>query len=159
MRPAEAKSREAFHDGVPYALTGYPHIETVVYGLNPSTGVIVFGPLVIQAPANDDADGFTVLPNGSFLINEGDMSPEYVELDRSSGAPKVAGLAIDLQTFAGLNLSRGTGVATSADGLSVHFIVNITKPRILAQTDLNGTLIGSKQISSIAIEDIDVFVP
>jgi hypothetical protein len=54
-----------------YALTGYliPCGAPQVFGLNPVTGAIVSGPANFAAPAFCPSDGFTVLPNGKFLIN------------------------------------------------------------------------------------------
>jgi hypothetical protein len=44
-----------------------------------SSGTVPQGGLSIQSPASPDSDGFTVLPDGNFLINDGDASPIYRE--------------------------------------------------------------------------------
>src|SRR5215831_13348739 len=57
-------------NGVLYAMTGYDDTGPLkVFGLNPVTGAVVSRPVLIGPPAHTDSDGFTVLPNGNFLIN------------------------------------------------------------------------------------------
>ena len=59
-------------NGVLYAMTGYilGPAGLQVFGLDPVTGTVVRGPVSIGPPAGTTSDGFTVLPNGNFLINK-----------------------------------------------------------------------------------------
>ena len=72
--------------GVLYALTGYLTGLPIVYALNPVTGSIISSVSILMHP-NIQADGFTVLPNGDFLINDGDASATYRVYDHITGSP------------------------------------------------------------------------
>jgi hypothetical protein len=167
-----------------YALTGYPNLPPEVFEIDsdPTSqtyGKTLAGPFPLTGQADDgghaaeDSDGFTVLPNGHFLVNEGDGSPVYDEyqiegthavlIPQSSG-----GLRIDLRNYAGngVNFSHGTGVATSPDGQSLYFIADSTitaAPTLLQIRLSDSSLINSKQINNPnypdnSIEDIDVVI-
>lgn len=81
-------------------------------------------------------DGFTVLPNGNFLINEGDDDNTYDQYNPTTGA------VIPGTTFTSPGASFGTGVDT--DGTSLFFHTNTAGfvTDFLVQTDLTGTLTG-----------------
>ena len=76
-----------------YVLTGY-YWDTVpqVFGVDPLSGAIVRGPINVAVPGRGDiagpgsADGFTLLPNGNFLINNYTTSCTYNQYDSSTGA-------------------------------------------------------------------------
>ena len=136
-----------------YALTGYPYDAPEVFELDPDSGTVLAGPLSIASPASADSDGFTVLPSGNFLINQGDASPLYNEYNGTTGALVSGGLAVDLTAF---GFGKGTGVATSPDGGSLFFIADF---KTLVETDLAGHLLGFQDISFTQIEDIDVVIP
>ena len=111
-------------------------------------------------PATDTSDGFTLLPNGNFLINDGDKEPIYREYSGTTGNLVSGGLVVNLAAF-GLGFTKGTGVATAPDWQSLYFIADIDSPQTLVQTDLTGQLIGTQLINnnSTSIEDIDVVIP
>jgi hypothetical protein len=85
-RPTTGIQDLAFFNGVLYILTGYPSDAPEVFGLNPFNGAVVIGPISISAPASSDSDGFSVLPNGNFLINEGDGITMYDQYNPTTGA-------------------------------------------------------------------------
>jgi hypothetical protein len=85
-RPTTGIQDLAYFNGVLYILTGYPFDSPEVFGLDPFNGAVVIGPISISAPAAQDSDGFSVLPNGNFLINEGDGSTMYDQYDPTTGA-------------------------------------------------------------------------
>jgi hypothetical protein len=84
-RPTVGIQDLAYFNGVLYILTGYPFDAPQVFGLNPSNGAVVIGPISISAPGASDSDGFSVLPNGNFLINEGDGSTNYDQYNPTTG--------------------------------------------------------------------------
>ena len=149
-----------------YALTGYINQTPIVYEIDPDspdgTVTVIGSPISISGPA-DDCDGFTVLPNGDFLINDGDASPvyrEYYGSGQNAGHVRTqsqGGLYVDLSNF---GFNYGTGVTVSPDGNSLYFIAGIeTLHQTLLLTDLFGNLFGTQPISSSEIEDIDVVIP
>jgi hypothetical protein len=179
-RPNAGIQDLAFHNGELYILTGYnrddnlsqpPEIFEIDANPNSQTyGEPIAGPFPLTGQADDGghatngSDGFAVLPNGGFLINEGDGSPVYDEYKiKDSNAVLIpqsqGGLRINLsaQPF---GYSQGTGVAVAPDGQSLYFIANINSPpQVLIHTDLTGGLIDSKSISIKAnVEDIDIMI-
>jgi hypothetical protein len=176
-RPGVGAQALAFHNGALYVLTGYPLLgnpannSLKVFELNPTTGAVI-GPangITINPPVQDPldpyatgiSDGFTVLPNGDFLINDYDGSdgnPIYREYNGSTGA-LVQGLGaaqIDVSLF---GLAYGTGVTVSPDGNSLFLVAGIGFGQTLVQTDLKGNLMGTQSIDNYLIEGIGVVQP
>jgi hypothetical protein len=161
------------------ALTGYLDQPLQVFKLDPATGQVFEGPITIASPAQPSADGFAVLPNGNFLINDRDGADGYFTYREYDGAPDSPtkgqlvpdGLTIDLNTLAPDCYHEGTGVALAPDGQSLYFAVNTTDNgtlNIMVQVELvtgldgrysAGRLLGSHQLDFGEIEDIDVVVP
>jgi hypothetical protein len=139
----------AFHNGELFALTGYDAAPLEVFELDPVTGSVISGPISIGTPAQSDSDGFIVLTNGNFLINDGDASPVYREYSGTTGNLVSGGLLIDLTTF---GFFGGTGACLAPDGQSYYFCANFNT---LVQLDLTGQhLLASVPVSSSAIEEI-----
>ncbi|MDE3066085.1 MAG: hypothetical protein KGJ60_00895 [Verrucomicrobiota bacterium] len=161
-----------------YAMTGYwvQQPEVFEIEIDPSDlnyGKVIRGPISIDPPASDGSDGFTVLPNGDFLINEGEASPVYDEYDGTTGARIYIapdGPLVDLGSLFGLNWA--TGVALAPDGQSLYFHAGIRQhswetgqnPSFI-QTDLTGHLIRAEpfvnpnSLNGGAIEDISFVIP
>jgi hypothetical protein len=157
-RPAAGIQDLAFHGNVLYVLSGYPDETLQVQKLDPATGSVIGAPISIGSPAQDDSDGFTVLPNGNFLINDfdgaSDGAPIYREYDGTTGQLVSGGLLIDLSAF---GFSHGTGVAIAPDEQSLYFMADFNT---LVQTDLAGNLIATRNIGNTGYEeDIDVVAP
>jgi hypothetical protein len=115
-----------------YALAGYPTQGPFVYVFDPGTGLIVSP--VVKIATDVGADGFTILPNGNYLINEGDGSELYDQYNPVTGA-RIAGTTINSNCGGGVD---STGVDT--DG--THLFFDCTIPSIgIRETDLNGVLI------------------
>lgn len=144
-RPTTGVQDVAFSNGVLYVLTGYPLDAPKVFGLNPVTGAVVSGPIAIAAPVTSDSDGFTVLPNGNFLINSGDGICTYNQFSPSTGA------LIPATTIVVPGASFCTGVST--DGTSLFFETNLTG---FTKTTLSGTLISSQTVAANLCEDISL---
>jgi hypothetical protein len=134
----------AFSNGNLYALTGYPNGTLQVWELNPSSGTVIAGPIGIGSPAAADADGFTVLPDGNFLINDGDTSCTYREYDSTTGQPTGQSITVPGGTSC-------TGVET--DGSSLYFQTNFDS---FTRTDLSGNLIATTNVGSNSVEDVSL---
>jgi hypothetical protein len=76
------------------------------------------------------ADGFTVLPNGNYLINRGDADNSYDQYNPVTGA-RIAGT-----NFSVPGCTSSTGVTT--DGTNLFFNCNLST---IAETTFSGTLI------------------
>ena len=139
-RPGLGIQDLAFSGGVLYALTGWTRGPLQVFGLNPATGVVVSGPVAIAAPASA-SDGFTVLPNGRFLINNNNYnfttSCTYNEYDPLTGA------LIPATTIVVPGGNTCSGVDT--DGESLYFQRNFNS---IVKTTLAGTFIASASVSA-----------
>jgi hypothetical protein len=140
----------AFHNGKLYALTGYDADPLEVFELDPITGSVITGPINIASPAQPDSDGFVVLTNGNFLINDGDESTVYREYDGTTGNLVSGGLVIDLSAF---GFGYGTGACLAPDGHSLYFCADFG---VFVQTDLAGSLIASQSVGGSAFEELAV---
>ena len=132
-----------YANGALYALTGYDTAGPVqAWKLDPGTGAVLSGPIVIST--DPYADGFSVLPDGNFLINSGDASCSYAEYDSTTGA--VTG-----SSFVVPGASSCTGVTT--DGTSLYFETDFDS---FTETDLAGNLIARTTVTSNLVEDISL---
>jgi len=134
-------------------LTGYPTFPLQVFRINPATGVVsstvtnIFGP----APT---ADGFTVLPNGNFLINNGDAECTYNQYDPTTGTVISGTTIVVTPTTAphpGFGVPSCTGVDT--DGTSLFFLTNFNS---ITKTTLAGAPISTVFIGNQFVEDISI---
>ncbi len=149
-RPENGIAVLAFSNGVLYALTGYINSgqgrtpEPQVFGLSPITGQVVSGPVTIAEPAQSHADGFTVLPNGNFLINNGDGACTYNQYDPVTGA------VIPGSTMVIPAAGICTGVDT--DGTSLFFRTGGT----VTKTNLSGAVVATTTVGTNQIEDVSL---
>jgi hypothetical protein len=165
-----------------YVLAGYGDQQPRVFEVDPDSpdgtvtvvgpagGIEISGSIGGETVPAFDCDGFTVLPSGNFLINDGDGADgittyrEYAGVDDvmkhlSAGQLVPDGLTIDLKALSPGCFLQGTGVALAPDGLSLYFMVNLTGAATVVQTDLLGRLLGAHQLGFQYIEDIDVVAP
>src|SRR5439155_12869288 len=133
----------AFAGGALYALTGYPSGPLQVWKLDPNTGAVLAGPVPIGG-SDPDADGFTVLPDGNFLINLSDASCTYNQYDPTTGTATGVTLTVPSATSC-------TGVAT--DGTSLFFQTDFNS---FTQTDLAGTFIAKTAVQVNFVEGISL---
>jgi hypothetical protein len=142
-RPTTGVQDLSVSEGSLYALTGYANEALQVFKLNPSSGAVLAGPISISAPATPESNGFTVLPNGNFLINVGCVYNQY---NGSTGA-LVSGTTITVPE--GVFCS---GVDTNGTSLFFHADSGIT------QTDMSGKFIARRAVSGEVggIEDISL---
>jgi hypothetical protein len=153
-RPTVGIQDLEFSGGSLYALTGYPIDEPLqVFKLDPTTGAVQGAPITITGSSFfPGSDGFTILPNGNFLINNGDESCTYNQYSGTTGA-EISGTTITVP-----GASFCTGVDT--DGTSLFFQTDFNG---FTQTDLSGNLIAhvavSGQVLFGGIEDISLVHP
>ena len=147
-RPVDGVQDIAIFKGVLYVLTGYPLDTPQIFRLDPLTGAVLSGPVAIGAPASPSSDGFTVLANGNFLINNFDESCTYNQYDPSTGA------VIPATTIVVPGGVLCTGVET--DGVSLFFQTNFDS---FTQTDLSGAFIASQAVGANLCEDISLDTP
>jgi len=134
--------------GALYALTGYGTSGPLqVWKLDPTTGAPIGGGITITGPS-PDADGFAILPDGNFLINDGDGSCTYAEYNSATGE---AGNSFTVvPTTAPPSTSPiCTGVET--DGSSLYFQTNFNS---FTKTDLTGNVISTTPVASNEVEDV-----
>ena len=149
-----------FSNGELYILTGYETDPPIIYGMNLGNGQVRHGPItltgstspVIPLPAGTDSDGFAVLPNGNFLVNNGDTSCIYNEYDALTGALVPDGT---------INVPGGPGVCTGVDtdGTFLYFLTDFNS---ITQTLPDGTMTGFSFFDSgddHQIEDISLVHP
>jgi len=146
-RPGVGMQDLAFAGGALYALTGYGTSGPLeVFRLNSTTGAVIGGPVTIVG--NDaDADGFTVLPSGNFLINAGDASCSYAQFNPTTGAATGT-------SFVVAGHSECTGVDT--DGTSLYFSTDFGT---LTKTTLAGAVISNTSVGGNSAEDITLVQP
>ena len=149
-RPTTGIQDLASSGGALYVLTGYPNQALEVFKLDPSTGAVLAGPISITGGASPSSDGFAVLPNGNFLINNIDGSCTYNQYDGTTGA-QVSGTTI---TAPGGRFC--TGVDT--DGTSLFFQTDFSG---FTQTDMSGKQIAHTSVTgeSVGLEDISIVHP
>ena len=143
-RPGYGVQDVAYSNGVLYVLAGYWSGLPIVYALSPTDGHVLSS-VAIQDHPGGAADGFTVLPNGDFLINDNDAVGLYRSYSPITGLPD--GLVINLGYLcSGVHYNPGDN---SLYYFCYHPIYG------LVRTDLNGNVLGSVSINDI-FEDITV---
>lgn len=121
-----------FGAGGLYVVSGYPTLAPEVFIVDPVTGVILNTPVTLAT--DPGADGFTILPNGNYLVNEGDGNAFYDQYNPITGA-RITGTQISAPCGGGFG---STGV--DSDGTHLFFDCTINKGGV-AETNLSGTLI------------------
>jgi hypothetical protein len=141
----------AFAGGSLYALTGYeqtydqfdppPVIPMLqVWRLDPLSGAVLGGPVTISYNGSGldhsmGSDGFTVLPNGNFLINNDDASPVYEEFSALTGLP--TGFSIHVPHV----VQYSTGVDTDGTHLFFQADPQDPGPSHIIETDMTGAFV------------------
>jgi hypothetical protein len=149
-RPTTGIQDLASSGGALYALTGYPFNPLEVFKLDPSTGAVLAGPISITGAASPSSDGFAVLPNGNYLINDGDANCTYNQYNGTTGT-QVSGTTI---TVPGARFCTGA----DTDGTSLFFETDLNG---FTQTDMSGNLIAHTSVSgeNVGVEDISILHP
>lgn len=138
-------------NGLVYAMTGYPNGPEVVQATNGSGANV--GPTVTLHMTNGAnltaSDGFAVLPNGNWLINDGDAVNSYNQYDPITGA-EIAGTTVQAANGSGV-CAESTGVDT--DGTNLYFDCNLNS---IVEDTMSGTFISSTPLTAGGFEDISL---
>src|SRR5438270_2845674 len=121
-----------------FAMTGYNLGPEVVQETD-GNGNNIGGPVTLHftGGANlTDSDGFAILPNGNWLINDGDATNSYNQYNPSTGM-EIAGTTIQAHNAGGV-CGASTGVDT--DGTNLFFDCNLNE---IVQDTLTGAFIAS----------------
>jgi hypothetical protein len=136
-------------NGVLYAMTGYPNGPEVVQATD-GNGTNIGGPVTLHTLGGgflSSSDGFAVLPNGNWLINDADETNSYNQYDPLTG-DEIAGTTIS---------APGCGSATGVDYSSItnhlYFSCNFAG---VTETDLAGNLVQFVANPGGAWEDLSI---
>jgi hypothetical protein len=128
--------------GMLYAMIGYPNGPDQVQEMT-GNGVKVGGLITLTTTSGgtlSDSDGFTVLPNGNFLVNDGDAINSYNQYNPTTGQ-EIAGTNIYAPEDASGDPCSVGANGVSSDGLGhLYFTCNFNSE---VETDLNGNYIAS----------------
>ena len=135
-----------------FAMTGYPSGPEVVQATD-GNGNNIGGPITLTTLSGgnlSDSDGFTVLPNGNWLINDGDAVNSYNQYDPTTGA-EIAGTNIIAPAPGGGACGGATGVDN--DGANLFFDCNFST---IVETDMAGNFITSVSNGSSTVSGEDI---
>jgi len=135
-----------------FAMTGYPNGPEVVQETD-GNGNNIGGPVTLHFTGGGnltDSDGFAILPNGNWLINDGDAINSYNQYNPVTGL-EIPNTTIQAHTTGGGVCGSSTGVDT--DGTSLFFDCNLNS---IAENTLTGTFISSTALQGGGYEDISV---
>jgi len=137
--------------GFLYAMTGYPNGPEVVQktdGMGNNIGAPVtlhkIGGAILTA-----SDGFTILPNGNWLINDGDFVNSYNQYDPITGN-EIAGTTIQAHTTGGAVCGSSTGVDFYSPSNSLFFNCNLNN---MVENTLAGVFIANNNFDRGNFED------
>jgi hypothetical protein len=161
-RPGSGIQDLTFANGTLYVLTGYDTQVPIVYKVNFLTGdkLAPTDGIEIERVGFPDQmdyspDGFAVLPNGNFLVNNKGTQCIYAEYDKDDG--HFIGNIINVPG----GPARCTGVDT--DGTSLYFLTDPTISAGITRTDFAGNMNGFNFFdgpgSEVAVEDISIVHP
>jgi hypothetical protein len=134
--------------GFLYIMTGYPGGPEIVDKMS-GIGMLISSTTLHTLSGGDltNSDGFTILPDGNYLINRGDGDNSYDQYDPLTGM-QIAGTNI---TNAPGTCSTSTGVDT--DGTNLFFSCNTAS---IEETDFLGNAIKNFADPGGAWEDISL---
>jgi len=139
-------------NGELYAMTGYPSGPEVVQATD-GNGNNIGGPITLTTLSGGNlsaSDGFTVLPNGNWLINDDDAVNSYNQYDPTTGM-EIAGTNIVAPAPGGGACGNATGVDN--DGTHLFFDCNFNT---IVETDMAGNFITSVANGTSTGEDISL---
>ncbi len=136
--------------GLLYILTGYPNGPEVVQAFTGS-GVPVGSTVTLHTLAGgllSDSDGFTILPNGNWLINDGDAVNSYNQYNPVTGN-EIAGTTVQGHTTGGALCGSSTGVDNN--GTSLFFDCNLNN---MVEDTFAGVFIANNNFDRGGFEDL-----
>jgi hypothetical protein len=136
--------------GLLYILTGYPNGPEVVQAFTGS-GVPVGSAVTLHTLAGGtlrNSDGFTILPNGNWLINDGDAVNSYNQYNPVTGN-EIAGTTVQGHTTGGALCGSSTGVDNN--GTSLFFDCNLSN---MVEDTFAGVFIANNNFDRGGFEDL-----
>jgi PEP-CTERM motif-containing protein len=138
-----------------YAMTGYPSGPEVVQATD-GNGNNIGGPVTLHTLSGgtlSNSDGFTVLANGNWLINDGDATNSYNQYDPTTGM-EITGTHVVASNGSGA-CAESTGVDNDAflGGNSLYFDCNFDS---IVQDSMSGAFIASTPTGTTEGEDISL---
>lgn len=137
--------------GFLYVMTGYPGGPEVVQKTDGS-GNNIGAPVTLQKTSGailTASDGFTILPNGNWLINDDDAVNSYNEYDPLTGN-EIAGTTIQAHDNNGV-CGRSTGVDFYAPSNTLFFDWNLNN---MVENTLAGVFIANNNFDRGNFEDL-----
>lgn len=140
--------------GFLYVMTGYPNGPEVVQKTDGS-GNNIGAPVTLHRIVNglpvnlDAADGFTVLPNGNWLINDDDAVNSYNQYDPLTGN-EIPNTTIQAHNNLGL-CGSSTGVDFHAPSGTLFFDCNLNN---MVENTLAGAFIANNPFDRAGFEDL-----
>jgi hypothetical protein len=134
-----------------FVMTGYPNGPEVVQETDGS-GHNIGGPITLHMLAGgtlSDSDGFAILANGNWLINDGDADNHYNQYNPTTGN-EIAGTTIQAHNGAGV-CAESTGVDFYAASNTLFFDCNLND---MVENSLTGTFIANNNFDRGSFEDI-----
>lgn len=134
LNPIPGRGIQNLHFGAAglYIVSGYPTQAPEVFIVDPTNGAILNTPVTLAT--DPTADGFTILPNGNYLVNEGDGNSHYDQYDPTTGA-RIASTTIT-------SPCPGSGlVSTGVDTDGTHLFFDCFSAAQIAESDMSGNLI------------------
>ncbi len=135
-----------------FAMTGYNLGPEVVQETD-GNGNNIGGPVTLHMTNGSiltASDGFAILPNGNWLINDGDAVNSYNQYNPVTGM-EIPGTTIQAHTTGGAVCGSSTGVDT--DGTNLFFDCNLDS---IVDDTLTGTFISTTALLGGGYEDISV---
>ena len=143
--PALCYANGALYVKTPYDQSSYnpPFITspTIIYKLNPTTGAVLSSVTLTGGTLDSDGDGFTVMADGNFLLNQFDGGNVYQVYDSTTGA--YTGTSFTLHKATGATRS-GTGAFYDSTSGSYWFSTGNTDDLII-QNDGAGNFLSQIQ--------------
>jgi PEP-CTERM motif len=137
--------------GFLYVMTGYPNGPEVVQKTD-GVGNNIGAPVTLHKTNGSiltSSDGFTVLPNGNWLINDADAINSYNEYDPLTGN-EIAGTTIQAHNNLGV-CGSSTGVDFYAPSGTLFFDCNLNN---MVENTLAGAFIANNFFSTGSFEDL-----
>jgi hypothetical protein len=136
--------------GFLYVMTGYPNGPEVVQKTD-GVGNNIGAPVTLHKTGGatlDASDGFTILPNGNWLINDDDAVNSYNQYNPLTGQ-EIAGTTVQAHTTGGALCGSSTGVDN--DGTNLFFDCNLNN---MVENTLGGVFIANNNFNQGNFEDL-----
>jgi len=135
-----------------FVMTGYPNGPEVVQETD-GVGNNIGGQITLHTTRGatlSASDGFTILANGNFLINDDDAVNSYNQYNPITGA-EISGTTIQAHTTGGALCGLSTGVSYYGPSNTLFFDCNLSN---MVEDTLAGTFIANNNFDRGSFEDL-----